>query len=472
MAAMMTRRDFLKNGSALLTGAALGPRMSFSDERESDTRLVLPTPAQIAWQDCEVGLIYHFDLPIAAGDSSPNNTTRQIFDPNLYQPSRLDTDQWIEAAKACGAKYALFTATHFNGFMQWQSDLYPYGLKQTRWRDGKGDVVADFVASCRKAGIEPGIYFSVHRNMYHQLIGHYVDWGRGRGTPAQDAYNRIAEKQLEELCSRYGPLVQIWFDAGAKTPVEGGPDMVPIFEKYQPDSVFYHSRQRSDHRWIGNETGKADYPCWATMPGGEGAVSHNAPGWKKILGGGDPDGSVWSPGMVDVPLRGSNKIHNWFWAPDQDHAAHTSDRLVNMYLQSVGRNCNFVIGEVIRPDGLVPESDIARLAEFGREIERRWGKPAAETSGAGAELVLTLPEAMRISSVVIMEDIAHGERIEEYTLDGQRPDGVWSALSRGQSVGHKRIESFPAVELGAVRIRTGKSKAEPRIRKFAAFAGT
>lgn len=455
-----------------MTGAALGPHMSFCDGREGGTRLALPTPAQIAWQDCEVGLIYHFDLPIAAGDASPNNTTRQVFDPNLYQPTRLDTDQWIEAAKACGARYALFTATHFNGFMQWQSDLYPYGLKQTTWRDGRGDVVADFVASCRRAGIKPGLYFSVHRNMYHQLSAYYVDWGRGRGTPAQAVFNRIAEQQLEELCSRYGSLVQIWFDAGTKTPVEGGPDMVPIFDNYQPDSVFYHSRQRSDHRWIGNELGQADYPCWATMPGGKGGVSHNAPGWKKILGGGDPNGRVWSPGMVDVPLRGANGIHNWFWAPDQDHAAHSAERLVNMYLQSVGRNCNFVIGEVIRPDGLVPESDIARLAEFGRAIGRRWGQPVAEVAGAGSELVLTLPAPMRISSVVIMEDIAYGERIQEYTLDGQRPDGAWSALSRGQSVGHKRIESFPAIELGAVRIRTGKSKVEPRIRRFAAFAGT
>jgi alpha-L-fucosidase len=467
----LTRRDFIKTGAALAASTALRPQLAFGADQAVSPRLTLPTPAQIAWQDCEIGLLYSFDLAIAAGDTTGNNASRKTWDPNRYQPRKLDTDQWMEAAKACGARYAVFTATHFNGFMQWQSDLYPYGLKQTTWRDGKGDVVADFVASCRKAGIKPGLYFSVHRNVYQQVWGHYVDWGKGRGTPAQEKFNRIAERQLEELCSRYGPLAEIWFDAGTKTPVEGGPDMLPIFEKHQPDCVFYSSTQRSDHRWIGNEAGYANYPCWATMPGEKGAVSHNAPGWKKLLGSGDPDGAVWSPGMVDVPLRGANKVHDWFWAPDHDHAAHPSSKLVEMYGNSVGRNCNFIIGEVIKPDGLVPDSDIQRLAEFGRELERRWGKPVAETTGTGATVELKLPAASRIASVVIMEDIALGECIQSYTLGAQTPGGQWQEPAHGQSIGHKRIERFPAIEVTAVRLVVDKSKAAPRLRELAACSG-
>ena len=417
-------------------------------------------------------MIYHFDLPVAAGDRTGNNAVRKTFDPNLYQPRQLDTDQWLEAAKACGARYALFTATHFNGFMQWQSDLYPYGLKQTTWRGGKGDVVADFVASCRKAGIKPGLYFSVHRNVYNQVWNHYVDWGNGRGTPAQEKFNRIAEKQMEELCSRYGPLVQIWFDAGTKTPSEGGPDMVPIFDRYQHESVFYHCTDRSEHRWIGNEKGFANSPCWATMPGKIGELSHNAPAWKKILGTGDPDGAVWSPGMVDVPLRGANKVHDWFWAPNHEHAVEPRDRLVQMYAESVGRNSNFILGEVITPDGLVPEPDIKRLTEFGREVRRRWGRPIATTSGRGSQLELPLPAATRLASVVLMEDIARGERIPNYVLSGRRPDGQWQEIARGQSVGHKRIQQFTAIDLTALRLLVNRAKAEPHLRQFAAYAGT
>jgi alpha-L-fucosidase len=465
---VITRRNFIKTGGVILAGAALRPQLGLGADEAGGVQLALPTPAQVAWQDYEIGLLYSFDLGIAAGDTTMNNAARKTWDPNLYQPRKLDTDQWLEAAKACGARYAIFTATHFNGFMQWQSDLYPYGLKQTNWRGGKGDVVADFIASCRKAGIKPGIYFSVNRNVYQEVWDHYADWGKGRGTAAQEQFNRLAEKMMEELCTRYGSLIEIWFDAGTLTPAEGGPDLLPIFEKHQPDAVFYSSTERSDHRWIGNEAGRAGYPCWATMPGAKGAVSHNAPGWKNSLGSGDPDGAVWSPGMVDVPLRGANKTHNWFWAPNQDEAVQPADRLTQMYLDSVGRNCNLVIGEVITPDGLVPDSDIKRLAEFGREIQRRWGKPIAETNGTGARVELKLPAAARIGSIVIMEDITHGERIQSYTLAGKLPGGDWQELARGQSVGHKRIEKFPAIEVSAVRLQVDQCKAAPRIRRLAA----
>ncbi len=432
----------------------------------STAELPKPTPAQVAWQDCEIGLIYHFDMPIAAGNFAGNNTARTVFDTQLYNPKKLDTDQWLEAAKAVGAKYAVFTATHFNGFMQWQSDLYPYGVKQAKWRDGKGDVVADFVASCHRAGIEPGIYFSTHRNVYQTVWGHYVDWGKGRGTEKQQAYNRIAEQQLEELCSRYGKLLQIWFDAGVKLPHEGGPDVLPIFEKYQPNSVFYHSSRRSDHRWVGNESGRVPYPCWATMPrADDGSIGHNCQAWKKYLATGNPLGTVWSPGMADVPLRD----HNWFWKPGQDGNVWSVPELMDMYYRSVGHNCNLLLGEVVTSNGLVPEHDLGRLAEFGKEIRRRFETPVAETSGAGRSVQLQLPQPQYVNHMIAMEDIAQGERIRRYTLEGLVPSGQWKPLCDGQCVGHKRIQSFDAVEVTAVRLQVAASTEEPVLRRLAVF---
>jgi alpha-L-fucosidase len=467
---MITRRDFIKTGTALLTGAALAPRSVWSAQNEARKPLVLPTPAQLVWQDCEVGLLYSFDLAIAAGDTTGNNASRKTWDPELYQPTKLDTDQWLAAAKATGAGYAVFTATHFNGFMQWQSELYPYGLKQTSWRGGKGDVVADFVASCRRVGIKPGLYFSTHRNVFWQVWGHYVDWGKGRGTPAQEKFNRIAEKMTGELCSRYGPLVQIWFDAGVKTPAEGGPDVLPIFDQHQPDSVFYHSAARGDHRWIGNEAGFASDPCWATMPDrGQTLLHSGKAGGLKLLGSGDPDGSAWSPGMVDVPLRGAGGIHDWFWAPNHDQAVQSTDALVRMYHQSVGRNCNFIIGAVIKPDGTLPEADVTRLAEFGAEVRRRYGRPVAETKGDGEVIELKLPAPTKLDAILAMEDIAQGERVREYVIEGCAPGGEWKQLGTGQSIGHKRIQRFARTELTGVRLRLTKSVAEPRLRRLAVF---
>ena len=277
----------------------------------------MPTFPQIEWQDSEFGIIFHFDISVATNNIRGDNAVKETFDPKEYNPAKLDTDQWVRAAKEAGATYAVFTATHFGGFLQWQSDLYPYGLKQAKWRNGKGDIVADFVKSCYKYNIKPGLYLSTHRNAFWEVDNHYVDWGKGKGTDKQKEFNRICEKMTEELCSRYGRLLEIWFDAGVKTPSEGGPDVLPIFEKYQPNGLFYNSSQRSDFRWVGNEGGFADYPCWATMPGD--AYSHNAASWRNILGKGDPDGKVWSPAMVDFTLRGANGIHSWFWKPNQEN---------------------------------------------------------------------------------------------------------------------------------------------------------
>ncbi|NQT85476.1 alpha-L-fucosidase, partial [bacterium] len=293
------------------------------------------------------------------------------------------------------------------------------------------------------------------------------DWGKGRGTEKQKAYNRIAEGQLEELCSRYGQLVQIWFDAGVKLPHEGGPDVLPIFAKHQPNSVFYHSSRRSDHRWIGNEAGRVRYPCWVTMPRGEdGSVGHNYKAWKRLLGSGDPDGTVWSPGMADAPLRD----HNWFWKPGQDQKVRSLRGLMDMYYRSVGHNCNLLLGEVVTSEGLVPAHDIQRLAEFGKEVRRRFGTAVAETAGkAGRSVELRLPRPGRINHVIVMEDVAQGERIRRYALEGLAPGGEWRSLCEGQSIGHKRIQSFDAVDVAAVRLKTAEATAEPILRRLAVF---
>jgi len=330
--------------------------------------------------------------------------------------------------------------------------------------------VADFVESCRKCNIKPGIYLSTHRNAYWQVWGHGGNWGRGGDKTKQAAFNRIAEKMSEELCSRYGELMQIWYDAGVKTPKEGGPDVLPIFEKHQPNSVFYHNKRRSDHRWIGNEAGHAGYPCWATMPLEKDNLSHNSSAWRKCLANGDPDGKAWSPGMVDVPLRGAAGVHSWFWRPNQDRGVYSTDALVEIYYKSVGRNCNLIIGEVITPEGLVPECDIRRLREFGKEIQRLFGRPLAETRGRGEEIELSLREPKEIDHVAIMEDIAHGERIRSYVVEGLAAPENWKRLSEGKSVGHKRIQRFRPVRAAKVRLRVLQSVAPPRIRSLAVFS--
>ncbi len=447
--AALNRREF-----------ALGGMLASQAKAEGLPR---PTKAQAAWQDFELGIIFCLDLPVFAPDGW--KAYQQTFDPNLYQPAKLDTDQWAAAAKAMGCRYAIFTATHFNGFLQWQSDLYPYWLKQTSWRGGKADVFGDFVKSCRKVGIAPGVFLSCFRNAYQKVWGYKVNWGKGG--EEQAAFKRTGEKMVEELVSRYGDLCEIWFDAGLAHPNDGGPDVLPIVDKYQKNTVFYHSPQRREHRWIGNESGYAGDPCWSTMPDLEAAerAHHQGGTYRKLLEQGDPEGKLWSPGMVDVPIRN----HEWFWRPNDDHKVYSPEAMVEMYYKSVGRNATLIFGGTPNRDGLIPDADFRSYEAFGKEIRRRFGKPVAETKGQGNTITLRLRKPARIDHVSIMERITEGERIRAYQVEGLIGPSQWTVLGSGESVGHKRIHRFPAMEVAEVRLTVGKATAEPLVRSLAVY---
>ncbi len=462
-----SRRGFF---SSVVAGAALGSTAGriFAAEHSGGETLAKPLARQAAWQDLEVGVIFHFDMPLFSSEGwSGRAAIHRTWDPKIYNPTKLDTDQWLEAAKAMGARYAIFTATHFNGFMQWQSDLYPYGVRQAAWRGGKGDLVADFVKSCRNCGIKPGLYMSCFRNAYWKVDHHRVNYGKGG--PGQKRFAQTCEKMVEQLCSRYGELVELWFDAGLLAPADGGPDVLPIVDRYQPNMVFYHSPQRREHRWIGNEQGYAGYPCWATMPDlatAEALHRGHVSNWRQLLEHGMPDGQLWSPAMVDTVLR----KHYWFWRPNTEHRIQPLENLVKFYYESVGRNSNLVLGLTPDPTGLLPEPDFRRCAEFGREIRRRFGQPLASTAGRGQQLQLVLEQPAVIDHLWIMEEITQGERIRAYVVEGLTGGQRWQTLCQGTSVGHKRIEQFEPVEVAAVRLRVTGSVAVPIIRQLAVFS--
>ena len=450
----LTRRDFCSVVAGGVAGAALATQPIGSvAAKAAERQLPRPTSQQAAWQDMELGMFVHLDMVTFTGEPKP----RQPADPNIYNPTRLDTDQWLETAKSFGAKYAVFVAKHCTGFLSWQSNAYDYGVKQSSWRGGRGDVVKDFLASCERYGIKPGLYASVTCNAYWTVDNPgIVNWGQGGDANKQAAYARVCEAMFTELWSNYGELTEIWFDGGALPTDKGGPNIVPIQKKHQPKAVVFQGPARSI-RWIGNEQGVASYPCWATVSG-DGDVS----------GGGDPDGDRWLPGECDVPLPG----HDWFWEPRQDAKIRPMESLMDMYYRSVGRNCNLLLNATPDKTGLIPAANVKHYADFGKEIRRRFANPLAETHGEGTNVELTLPRPSRIDHVVIMEDITQGERIRAYDVEGLVGGERWQRLCEGRSVGHKRIERFNPVEVAKVRLRITKAVGSPVVRNLAAFCTT
>ncbi len=450
-----SRRQFVQS---MLGGAALGGCLTPTFLRAAELAvgsdagtndLPKPSASQLAWQECELGMFFHLDIPIFK-PSWDWRTRKSLPTPNDYNPAKLDTDQWLEAARSMGAKYAVFVAKHCSGFLQWQSDAYPYSLKQSAWRGGKGDVVRDFINSCNKYGIKPGIYASVTANGFWEVDnpGLVKDGDEKR----QAEYARACEQMLTELWSRYGELFHIWFDGGSLSPEKGGPNMLPILAKYQPKANVFQG-PASTIRWIGNESGVASYPCWNTVP------------QRDAFGPGDPNGKIWLPGECDVPMPG----HGWFWDPDQNMKIEPLAQLMDMYYRSVGHGCNLLLNATPNRDGLIPEPNMKHYADFGREIRRRFDKPLASTQGEGAVVELTLPRPSKIDHVVVMEDVAQGQRVRKYELEGLVGGGKWQKIGEGVSIGHKRIQKIPTVEVAKVRFRATASVATPKIRRLEAF---
>lgn len=419
-----------------------------------------PSLKQIEWADCEIGVIIHLDIQVFYPEARAGNLPSS----QIFNPEKLDTDQWIESAKKGGAKYAILTAKHGSGFALWPTEANDYSVKNTLWRNGEGDVVADFIKSCKRYSIKPGIYYNTGFNSFYNVVSHKVASGEKKD---QLSYNQTAEKQVTELWSKYGDLFEIWFDGGLAKEKDG-PDIVPILLKYQPDSICFQgpSGKAPVIRWVGNEFGVAPYPCWSTVF--EGTASDGIVEIDNMNG--DPDGFLWSPGESDMPLRDKKKAYagGWVWKEGEDDYLYSLKHLVNQYYTSVGRNTNLLLGVVVDKHGLVPEADSLRLAEFADELKRRFSTPAASKAGQADCILIEFDSYKEINHVVVMENLNYGERVREYTISGKTNEG-WKKICAGTCIGHKRIETFNNINVSAVKIEFDKYSATPVIRDFSIY---
>lgn len=459
-------------GAALGAAACASKRERHLLEAQAEgAHLPRPTRAQLAWHEAGLGVVFHYDLHVFDGELYSQGANRKAVpdDPDVFQPHELDCDQWIAAAKAAGARFAILTASHETGFRLWQSDANPFSMRATSWRGGKGDVVREFVDACRRADIAPGIYLGTRWNAQLGVLDHKVT---ERSPITQARYAALCEAEVEEICTRYGPLFELWFDAGAGSITKGGPNVIPIVARHQPDCIFYHSEERADVRWGGSESGTVPYPCWSTVRW-PAWVQHQAeePNFAAIKHG-DPNGAHWMPAMSDAPLRGANGRHEWFWEPGDEDALHSRDRLATMVEHSVGRNSTLILGLTPDPRGRMPEGDVARLAEMGREVDARWGSPLAEVGPvAGSAVAIPLPGGRTVDRVILQEDIAHGERVRAWRVEAHTSEGR-RELARGTCVGHARWARFEATHATALGFVVEDAVATPIVKSFRAFAAS
>ena len=448
----------------------------------------LPSERQLQWHALEFYGFLHFsintftDKEWGYGDESPT----------AFNPTDFDADQIVSTANAGGMKALILTAKHHDGFCLWPSKFTEHSVKNSPWKNGRGDVVREISDACRKHGLRFGVYLSPwDRN--------YKDYGR----PEYIAYYR---NQLRELLTNYGPIFEVWFDgANGGDGFYGGarekrtidrrtyydwPTTWQLVRELQPLACMF-SDGGPDIRWVGNERGHAGETCWATLRGAD-----FAPGEAdtKRLNMGDRPGSHWLPAECDVSIR-----PGWFYHASEDAKVKTPRQLLDLYFASVGRGGSFLLN--LPPDrrGQIHENDARSLREFHQLWENLFKQNLAkgarfEIGGALAgakesdprrlldedrstywvadenttspELTLLFEQPITFDVVDLREFLPLGQRIEAVALDCWR-EGRWAEVGTATSIGNRRLIHIKPETTAKVRLRIVRSAAAPVLAEFA-----
>jgi len=414
-----------------------------------------PSPQQVQWQDLEMGAIIHFG-PNTFLDREWGDGTA---DPKVFNPTQFDPEQWMQALQEAGIKYVVFVAKHHDGFCLWRTAQTDYSVKSSPFENGKGDVVRRVEEAAREHGLKFGVYLS--------------PWDRHEPRYSNSAeYDKYYAAELDELAQHYGDLQEFWLDgAGSGGHVYNFPRIVEELRMSQPNALVFADMalfEYGDIRWVGNEDGVISYENWNVI---------------------DRHGYLrWRPVEADTPLR---KNH-WFWHPNDEASLKSLPELLSTYEQTVGRGGQLMLG--IAPDhrGLIPEADVQRLKELGEAIRTEYGnnlvrehvKTGAEeefaldgdpdtfwSAPAGSPhsvLEVNFQQPVTFDRALTMEWLNAGQHVQLYAIEVFKA-GKWTAVARGQAIGHKRIDRFDPVTASRVRLHILSSVAEAHIREFQLF---
>lgn len=454
---------------------------------------VLPVPnaAQLQWHDMEMNAFVHFTVNTFTDKEWGYGDEKET----VFNPTQLNTEQWAKTLKEAGFKTMILTCKHHDGFCLWPSKYTEHSVKNSPFKNGKGDVVRAASDAAKKYGLKFGVYLS--------------PWDRNRADYGQPSYITYYRNQLKELFTQYGPVFEMWFDGanggdgyygGARekreidrTKYYDWPVTLSMVRSMQPNVIFF-SDAGPGVRWVGNERGTAGETNWNTIT--PDTLYAGKAGIEDLLNTGAPDGTKWIPAEVDVSIR-----PGWFYHASEDSLVKTPERLLDIYLSSVGRGSTLLLN--VPPDkrGLFHENDVKALAGFRKLLNKEFGKnlalkakatasnyrgraaefaPANVTDGnkntywatddavTTGSLDIQLNKASLIKYVVLQEYIQLGQRVKSFTVEAWK-DNNWQKIAEGTTIGHKRILKIEPVETTKIRINITDAKACPVISNVALY---
>ena len=427
----------------------------------------LPSEKQLRWQDMEMYAFIHYSL---------NTYTDQEWgfgneDPKLFNPSNLDCRQWARVCKQAGMKGIIFTAKHHCGFCMWPSAYTEYSVKNSPWKNGKGDVVMELADACREEGLKFAVYLS--------------PWDRNHKDYGKPEYVTYFRNQLRELLTQYGDIFEVWFDGanggdgwygGANETRKidgktyyGWAETFKMIRELQPGAVIWNDGgDRGDLRWVGTEAGNVGETNWSTMPS-KGDTPY------QMLHYGVEDGDVWCPGETNTSIR-----PGWFYHEAENEHVKSLSKLMDTYYKSVGRNSTLLLNFPIAPNGRIHPNDSLRGIAFKQMIDEVFKENLATKARVtlkGDVTTIDFGKPTAFNRFLAEEDIANGQRVKKFTLEAL-VDGKWMPLQDAlvengkdglTTIGHRRIICFPTITATKLRFTITGYRAEPIIKRLGVY---
>ncbi len=436
-----------------------------------------PNPAQLAWHDTEFYLFFHFGPNTFTNLEWGHGTETE----EVFNPAALDCDQWCRVAKQAGARGVVVTAKHHDGFCLWPSKYSTHTVRESPWKNGKGDVLRELSDACRRHGLKFGVYLS--------------PWDRNHPKYGTPEYNDVYANTLTELLTGYGDLFEVWWD-GANGEGPNGKKQEYDFHRFeklvalhQPNAIIF-SDIGPGCRWAGNERGTVNETNWCTLDTAGFGRGLTAPP-TDTLQRGNENGAHWIPAECDVSIR-----PGWFYHPEEDNKVKTPDQLFDIYLKSVGRGANLILN--VPPDrrGRIHEQDSTALVAFGKKLQSAFHrnlakgkklKPEFQTSALDptrqlhritdnesyvwsetGTFVLDLRCKKRFNTVVLQEYLNEGQRIRAFKVEIWQ-HGAWKEIANSTTIGHKKILTFPEAKARKLRITVLQTKMAPLLKELQVY---
>jgi len=441
---------------------------------DSKTQIPIPSKDQIAWQNDEFYLFCHFG-PNTFSNLEWGEGTEQE---DIFNPGALDCEQWCRIAKDAGAAGIIITAKHHDGFCLWPSKYSNHTVKQSKWKNGQGDVLKDLSKACNKYGLKFGVYIS--------------PWDRNHPLYGTSEYNKVFVNMMKEIFQNYGPVWEMWWD-GANGEGPNGKKQVydwKLFEntvnEYSPHTIVF-SDIGPDCRWVGNENGIAGTTNWGNLDTVGFKRGYGSPPMD-TLNQGNMNGKYFMPAECDVSIR-----PGWFYHENENNKVKNPEQLFDLYLKNVGRGANFLLN--VPPDrkGLFSAPDSISLVGFKKLKDKAFNNDLAkgarviiERTAIAVENQLYFAENQKLSHIidsviwvkfndlktinciVIKEDLTKGQLIKKCELKFFNNQELVKTLKL-TTIGHKRIVTFPEETITDIKITITDAKANPTITEVQVF---